>query len=625
MPASEVSYTGSLNSATANATAMLAARLFGEGHTYCGTGGGGGGDFQLEIIGDSVPSLSGSSRPSTSSSRPRSAAMSRPREVATPRRPMSARPGLGSGRGSVASSGGAAVPPAGGFLEVAGRPPSPPSPPSVRSRPKSAGAAYGRRTPLPASVVPSQDPEAFQRLCEMIGQKATLRHKTVNQCFRHVDTNEGWIEKDELRRFLRGLNVQQEQADQFFEGLDSRGCGEVDFHVVKRIIAPYIQNDYTVEDDALGRHEPSPRRPCEIRNLVEVLGWRANQKYKQAREAFRCLDRDKDGRITREEIHKFVEQFGYNRLTADRAFEMLCPDNGKSNFIDYQLFMETLGDFVTPGFAPRRPSSARVSRPGSAVLSARSNPSEASAGALRRPQSARPLSGGGVGGLLAAKQWGGSGCSSASDQQSTQTGSDASSAASAASSGHNYLAKPGKPSGRNVLRVETPMGSVPDADDPAPSFAPPSDYIVVVPRQPNGPKPAGHRGRRGARHEGAEPAVPPPPHGGVPTAIISKALSAHQKRLFRETRARKYGLPKSPGRGIVISHGLHAHSHSHCVGGGASAAQAIARRQRGGAYAASGASDAGGRGTVPSYFTGIRETENVQMLCNTLAEGWSVL
>jgi len=175
-------------------------------------------------------------------------------------------------------------------------------------------------------------------------------------------------------------------ADQLFQHLDADGVGDVDLNDLKHIIGPYVQPGYKVPQSArssrpvskAGQTSEDRKKDAEFHRLVEVIRSKAHHKYRNSHEAFRCLDLDKDGLVSREECKQFITLFGFTGDVGDRIFDRLAPGGPSAECMDYKEFMATLGLTVRPGIqrgnglnggAPRRPQSARLShsaRPASA-------------------------------------------------------------------------------------------------------------------------------------------------------------------------------------------------------------------------------------------------------------------
>jgi len=244
-------------------------------------------------------------------------------------------------------------------------------------------------------------------LFDALGQKVAQRFTCIRDCLRFVDSNKnGYIDRGEIRRLFAAFNMAQDQADLLFDALDPHRAGELTYEVFQAVVGQHIQPGH-IEDRAasprpLSRSMEVRQQEAELREVAEVVGAKAQQRFRNAREVFRFLDVNKDGRITREGCRRFAEYFGLSSDLGDMMFDMTCPP--EASFIDYTSFIARLGPYILPGHDPhaevlpgdrgdrakRRPSSARAAvgrdRPGSGGA----DDAQAPAGA--RPLSSRPSS-----------------------------------------------------------------------------------------------------------------------------------------------------------------------------------------------------------------------------------------
>jgi len=154
----------------------------------------------------------------------------------------------------------------GSEVSVPSRPPPRPPTPPVLKRPA------GRR-PLPP-VEQKQIPEwaqDFENLCDLIGNKAAARYRTVGQAMLHINRNRnGMMERDEIHTIFREFNLPQEYADCFFNHL-CPFSESMEVAVLWQVLGPYIVPGYPSErrppsrcktpDQAASIASPSSARP----------------------------------------------------------------------------------------------------------------------------------------------------------------------------------------------------------------------------------------------------------------------------------------------------------------------------------------------------------------------------
>lgn len=206
--------------------------------------------------------------------------------------------------------------------------------------------------------------EDFRGVLGLIGDKASQKHsdRQLRQVYRTVGQHEaGVVTKSEMRDFFRSFNLPEELADQFFSRLDHEKSGAVSCHEFQACLDPFIQPEHHRQRRPPREHEvqmqplppveyrdtekscsESPRRidpgvRKELRKMFLDIGIKLPLKFKQSRDAFRSLDLERRGRISRSELHGFFRGFGHAEDKADLVFSLL--DNEGQGFIDFAQFM----------------------------------------------------------------------------------------------------------------------------------------------------------------------------------------------------------------------------------------------------------------------------------------------
>jgi len=184
-----------------------------------------------------------------------------------------------------------------------------------------------------------------------IGHKVRMSYKRPRDALRPLDLQkDGIIRKEEMRDFFRGFNKSESFADQVFTLLDPSGTGKVDF-------SEFLMHFDEVLTPAHRQVERAPvigladlGRSMQAATVVNAIGHRMLTKYANARQAFRDLDLDKDGKVSRKELQFFVKKMGLPVEAADVLFEALTPSDfggliDQDTFVS--LFLDLKGDLNT--------------------------------------------------------------------------------------------------------------------------------------------------------------------------------------------------------------------------------------------------------------------------------------
>lgn len=259
-------------------------------------------------------------------------------------------------------------------------------------------AARGRRRGVHTGAssarfgpVEKLDPE-LHMVCEQIGLKAAQKFSTVRQAFRYLDSDhDGRISRSEMQYFFRAYNFPAQIADKFYDRLDRDGSGEVEYSEFMKYIAPYVQPEAIISSCSTPEcssgastrtpsplpftNQTSPMTP-EIQAMLEFIGAKSKEKFRHAREVFRCVDCNDDGRISRREMRYFFRVFNMAEAKADQLFEHMMA-GCDTNDVGYHDFVRLVGPYLdmpgtlammqTPaGSKPESKRSSRISsKPGS--------------------------------------------------------------------------------------------------------------------------------------------------------------------------------------------------------------------------------------------------------------------
>lgn len=238
----------------------------------------------------------------------------------------------------------------------------------------------------------------FADVLKIIGQKVPSKFPSLRHVWRYVDNDhDGKVSKSEMRAFFRAFNLSQEESDRFYECIDQDGDEGIYYEHFVMYLGPFIAPDATDVSSILKapkktrqvvtspadpramkqsdaeeppdpratrrqsstRHEAQidqdPNLRHELKALMIDIGRKLPLKFKHQRDAFRMLDLQRDGRITRTEMQSFFRGFGWGEQVADRMFDMLKEE--PHDEVDYKSFMSHFDKIIGSQFrqAKRQP------------------------------------------------------------------------------------------------------------------------------------------------------------------------------------------------------------------------------------------------------------------------------
>lgn len=234
-----------------------------------------------------------------------------------------------------------------------------------------------------------QDPKLLQ-ICEMLGWKAATKFRTVTEFFRNLDADHNLVvDRYEVQDLFVRFNMSIEDANLFFDMLDSAGAGQVDYLPLAKLMSKYIQPGYKHSGGSrpgtprnaqaagpvarLGRTvrsssadnlsdafkaSTSAWQTSATPQLMRSIGARAHQKFRSLKDCFLHADENKDGRVSRGELVRFLDSCGVNVSAANGIYSHLVQTGGDPGGIDYQTFVDAFGQEIVPGYPQRRPSFA---------------------------------------------------------------------------------------------------------------------------------------------------------------------------------------------------------------------------------------------------------------------------
>lgn len=224
----------------------------------------------------------------------------------------------------------------------------------------------------------------FHEVLFRMGQKAKLKFLTVRKAFRCVNLEaQGQIPRSDMRYFFRVFNIDENIADQFHNRMDFNGTGEVDYDDFFECMRVYLMPDYEAQmhlkhqapvakssaEDVIPdpaemnnttfrstwnasiqsfKRGVDPKLVKELCSVMAEIGEKIPMSFRNPRDAFRDLDLQKTGRITRAEMHNFFRLFNRTDEIADKVFDLLEPEG--IGYIEYDAFLSHFDEVLNPAF-----------------------------------------------------------------------------------------------------------------------------------------------------------------------------------------------------------------------------------------------------------------------------------
>jgi len=240
--------------------------------------------------------------------------------------------------------------------------------------------------------LPKNIPEDIKKVCQLIGEKAPQRFRTVREAFRFIDQDhDGKVDLQEVRLFFKVFNIPESAADRLFKFMDTSLDGAIDYNEFVNYFGPYIQPGYQhqargqtkmantktnydliqtpqrVPPATLAEHSaqmynkvtPIGGQRDDMQKMLRVVTEKGPSKWREAKQVFKYIDQEAFlGFVTRDETRKFLSHFGIPPYTADLLFKIL--DEDKDGRVDFKIFHDFFAPYVQQSNVVKVKKSRRV-------------------------------------------------------------------------------------------------------------------------------------------------------------------------------------------------------------------------------------------------------------------------
>jgi Ca2+-binding EF-hand superfamily protein len=196
--------------------------------------------------------------------------------------------------------------------------------------------------------------ESMNSIIERIGVRLQSKYRKATDAFRGIDLDgDGTVNMKENRIFFLEHQYKTDTADEFFYTLDKNREGYITRDSFLYVFGPFLSRE---RQDSHPRVK-SKKKHAELSNecalMLEAVGAKLSQKYNSAKDCYRLLDRDRDHKVSLDELRFFFKNHGWAKSDADFFFYEIADVQVDPDNVSMARFQHIMSAFVNFPTHPR--------------------------------------------------------------------------------------------------------------------------------------------------------------------------------------------------------------------------------------------------------------------------------
>jgi len=185
------------------------------------------------------------------------------------------------------------------------------------------------------------------RMEEEIGKKYAGKYKNTFDAFAWLKTdNKRRLDRDEVVSFFGNAGLPEAVAVQHFERILPKGTDDkIDLHEFKKHFCRRMVNHAEYHPSTpLKKPDVIPDASDELQKVVEELGHNTYRRFNTVQAAFRSVDSEKDGTLSRGDMRRYFIFRGFGKEYSDQVFDAI--DTDRSGCVSFNEFRDLFGKYI---------------------------------------------------------------------------------------------------------------------------------------------------------------------------------------------------------------------------------------------------------------------------------------